>query len=400
MIQNFFLLFMSRDKLIKFSILLSAFFLFLFVACQFNFLIGWDYLLHAEYLIAFLKAGSFPIPFGYQFFVWTISGFSSELDLLLQASKLAFFVLIFLKFFAGYLFIGQRLAGAFFSNSSYKQFFLFSFLSVLLLLPSPIYDLSGYFYIGRIGISIWHNPTTMAVAPFVILLFMVTPTFLANPKKDYWKIIVLGILNLAIKPSFLFAYVPGVFLFSLINKELRKNWIAVFLPLFLLGVLIIVQYIIIYFLGSLDEVVYEGQVSGVVIAPMKAWIHLLRLGQTNLLLSLITSLAFPFLFFCLYNFKKEIDVFSKLALMIFISSLLFGVFFAESGPRMGHGNFLWTMVLSNMILFYSVFINFLLIQKKQNKLDLKGVLLFVVFLLHVFSGLGYLLNIFVTKSYL
>lgn len=361
--------------------------------------VGWDYYLHAENLKTFLDNGKFPVPPGYPFLMWLLSGFQKNFVLFLNASKVLFVVFVLFKFIVVFGYLRETYTPSLASNLSRLHFLVLLVLAGLFMLLGPIYIFNGFFYAGRIAVSIWHNPTTMAVAPFAILLFGITPAFLENPRKKFWPVLVLGLINLIIKPSFLFAYIPGVFLFAIFHSKYRKNWLSVFLPLFLIGFFILLQYYLIYHIGSIDKLIYGESSKGLLFVPMKVWSMFLQRGQISLFTSLLTSLALPILFFILYGKSGKVNIFTWLAVFIFLAGLPFPVFLAEGGARFAHGNFFWTLYLTNLILFLAVTSNIINIQFKLPRPDWKGVLLLLFFLLHSFSGFAHLIHMLLTKDY-
>lgn len=103
--------------------------------------------------------------------------------------------------------------------------------SLLILAPYFLFNLlfTGKAYLGTFTPNIWHNSTTIAVTPFAIFLFWLTCLFWESSQtsKRQMAFIVFGMMglvlvNLIIKPSFLFSYIPAVLLLAVFSQSLRN----------------------------------------------------------------------------------------------------------------------------------------------------------------------------------
>jgi hypothetical protein len=81
-------------------------------------------------------------------------------------------------------------------------------------------------YLSKFVPLVWHNSTTILLFPFAILLFWKQLKMLDTKNeisaKEIAVINILVVLNLLIKPSFIFAYAPVTFMF-LMNKKAFQN---------------------------------------------------------------------------------------------------------------------------------------------------------------------------------
>ena len=104
-----------------------------------------------------------------------------------------------------------------------------------------------YMYIGTYTPNVWHNSTILFLFPFAILLFEQSWRQLqAFSTKRNSLILLLIILNLLIKPSFFFVFICVFPLMLLYKYQLRKEFWMSIIPVFLGGVLLVVQFVIIY----------------------------------------------------------------------------------------------------------------------------------------------------------
>ncbi len=358
--------------------------------------VAWDILLHARMLETFLEHDSFPVPPGYPFLTWLFSGFATRVVPILRGANVALALMTLLKL--GVIFYALKACWKRTHDTlpEGRELLLLFGLSLSLMLVAPLYTFNGFFYFGRVALSIWHNPTTITVAPFALLLFLATPAFLEKPRQQGWKILVLALLNILIKPSFLFAWLPGVFLVALLTTRSWKTLLWITVPLFITGLMILGQYYLIYTQGTLDELIYGSRPSGVVIKPLLVWNHFLEKGNTSLWISLATSLAFPLLFVGLFVRTGKINLLTWIGVSVLVMGLLISGIFAEGEARTLHGNFLWTAYLANFSLFIAAFLNLMEIKP----LSWKQWVLYLVVALHVLSGIGFLVNTMIIKNYL
>ena len=354
---------------------------------------------HARFLPLFLEHGSFPVPPGYPFLLWMFAGFSSHTPKLLEATPWVLSLMISLKLAVMLFAIIATWQQFFQSRLKASSLLIIMLLSLSLMVATPLYSFGESYYFGRIALTIWHNPTTMAVTPFALMLFLLTPAFLENPRGNAWKILSLGFLNLLFKPSFLFAYIPGVFLYAIITGKRKKDLLLVFLPLFALGVMILGQYLLIYASGSLDEIIYNSRSHGILLRPFMVWNQFLEWGGIGFWASLLVSLAFPLLFLAFYGASGKVWPLTWLGACLLLIGLMIAWMLAEGGARLWHGNFLWTPYLANLALFLACFLNLLSFRKTGKSLSFKEWLLYGLFALQVVSGILYLNNILVTETF-
>lgn len=134
-------------------------------------------------------------------------------------------------------------------------------------------------------------------------------------------------------------------------------------------------------------------------SPFEAW----RLKTGNVFFAAAASLAFP-LSYWIFNFKKAIaDRFQKSTMLYFLIAMLVFVLFIEKktdGSNIAAYDFIWQVVIGVYLLFLASAVS---LYKQFNTRD--GLLLsrwmpFLVFLLHVISGVAYLVHIFGDRNWI
>lgn len=255
-------------------------------------------------------------------------------------------------------------------------------------------------YLGKLVPIVWHNSTTIFLFPFAIWLFWKQlKVFDLSHKTTTKEILVLNILvvlNILIKPAFLFTYLPITFFFLLhrIKVDSLKKFLLHLTPLFTGTIFILVQYYLIYILqkGS-----FQSETSSVVItAPFEAlslWIPMWFIP-----ISFFLSLTLPIFSMILF---KEIIRYKPFtySLFLLVGGIIFSAVLMETGPRMDNGNFMWQNIICTFLLMLST-VSFLTPKFLSRTIKSKKIILLLgLFLLHSLSGILYLIKISVTLKY-
>ncbi len=100
-------------------------------------------------------------------------------------------------------------------------------LLIIIGLPTFPFIFSNFLYIGSYSANVWHNSTTIFAMPFVLLLFWQSYKQILEYKfVRLFYILLLIILNILIKPSFLFAIIVVYpLLLLLVFKFSKSFWI-------------------------------------------------------------------------------------------------------------------------------------------------------------------------------
>ena len=274
---------------------------------------------------------------------------------------------------------------------------LFS-LGLLLMFSIPdFYSLFtlDYWYLSRFPPTVWHNSTTIFVFPFAILLFWKQFLFMHSYSKTNFKTIIvligLVILNIIIKPSFLFVFIPVTGIYILITqwkKGLRKMFIFA-LPSIVGILLLLFSYLLIY---QLQTGSFQKESSSISLSPLfylyQKWMPLWYIP-----ISLLISLLFPIiLFFIFLKNKININLSTYTFSMTFLA-ILISAFVIETGPRETHGNFIWQNIIAVYILQLVSTILYIQYRINPQKSMIKKNILLFIFSLHIISGVLYISRI-------
>jgi len=257
-----------------------------------------------------------------------------------------------------------------------------------------------HLYLGKIVPVVWHNSTTILLFPFAILLFwkqfrIINQLDVAN-RTNMLIINMLVILNVIIKPSFIFVYLPVTFLFLFFQKkqETFKRKLLKLSPILTGFFVVIVQY---YLLFKLQSGSIQKEASGVVISKpfevLSSWIPVWYIP-----ISLFFSFALPLVTCILHkNILKYRPFLYSLSLAIL--AITISAFVKESGPRMLHGNFTWQNVICAYLLFLTT-VSYLIPKFLNNKTkSIKNKILLSLFVIHSLSGVLYIFKIIFTLNY-
>lgn len=282
---------------------------------------------------------------------------------------------------------------------------LISIFSFLLLFFSAIPDLFtlgtiNNWYLGKLVPNVWHNSTTIFLMPFALYTFwhLAIKNFDNEKPTLNWNELFLGgiliILNVIIKPSFLFVFIPIFSVFFLYKYGLKKIYFQKMLPIFIGIFLIIIEYILIYYFKKSG---LESKESGIAISsPFEIWSKYISINKIPQ--SILLSLLFP-LYYLLFFFNEFIkDSVLKFASWMYLLGIIISIFIKETGSRMYDGNFFWQNVISLYILILLI-LRKLLINYFKNKDDFKTLVGLFIFAIHVISGIAYVIKTFYYKNY-
>ncbi len=345
--------------------------------------------------LAILKGeNAYPPNFLYFFLILLFAKFYWGLNELILVSVIILTLSFGAKFYFSFnFFVKHKVEEA--ERSSY--IFISSIATFLLCfcfsLPGLNLFKKGYYYLGQIPPNIWHNSTEMLLIPFVIWLFIELGNLFSNITL---RTIVLSTLliavNISIKPSYFFCIGILFPLFLFYKYRFSAPFFIGIIPITAGILMVAMQYFLVYELnvGS----VYKAEKSSVVLSnPFEVW----RIYSSTSIIpfQVISSCLYPILVFSWLKRKK--DFYEYFAIFSFIFSLLIFIFLKESGPRGGHGNFLWQAIICNYIMFLVATRN-LIYQyfRKRNRFFWISA---VVFALHFCSGIYYTFRFLQIRDY-
>jgi hypothetical protein len=353
---------------------------------------------HVDFAIEMVHGSNLPATFLYFAAVCVVGLFRDDYNSLLLASAIVLSLATAYKFF-----LTARVFAAEIEDNSdlskNKIYLLSNIIGVCLITAFCIYlpkelGLTQYFFLGQIPPNVWHNSTTIFLMPFAILLYWRSYQLLENfEMKKLWWVVGLVIINILAKPNFFLCFVVVFPLMALIRFRLKKEFFLCLIPPALGGVLLILQYIAIYQLGTYGY--GKPEESSVILAPFVWW----KLFAENIPVSILLSAAFPLVYLVFYIKRVQNQPFLYYAYLLFAVGVALLALLGETGPRAGHGNFQWQAIVSNYILFFAVALDFSKNALQRKELNLKDKIIAIVFLLHFFSGLIYLAKTLLRGNY-
>lgn len=208
----------------------------------------------------------------------------------------------------------------------------------------PVY-LIGYF-----PPNAYHSPTTVLAKPFALALFAFTVQAF-SPRARGRLLLVVGaasavMLSALAKPSYLIALLPAVAVYSWVEwrRDRRLPW-AVLIGGLLLPALLVLGQQFYFTYGSADIR------AGVVLAPLRVIGYLDTKNPLVLSLKLLASVTFPLVVTAVLWPRTRTSVELTLSWLVLAFGAFYAYALAESGPRMYHGNFIWSGQLAVFMLF-------------------------------------------------
>ena len=252
----------------------------------------------------------------------------------------------------------------------------------------------GRYYLGYIGINVWHNPTVIAAKPFAYLTFLATLAGFPGQSKAKARVTPCGILAFAaivvlgatVKPSFLMCLVPA----ACFVAACRQFWFRrpVRWTYLLMG--LVLPTLIVLAWQSRIYTRYTGGAHAT-FSPLLTMSILSR----HLGLKLGLSIVFPVACYLAWWKVARSRTRLNLAWLAFAVGLVYTYFVAET-QRVAHGNFLWGAQLALLILFVES--TLFIVEKarsatvdaaEKNRDRRRATACLIIFALHVLFGVIY-----------
>lgn len=253
-------------------------------------------------------------------------------------------------------------------------------------------------YLGQGTPNIWHNPTTIAVRPVALLIFVLVSAMLLTCRKEEFEkglpagkailTAVLLVLSCLAKPSFVQVFYPAIFTLMIIwlimykgrSLKIALQLLAVCIPSL---IVMILQFVAAFYGGNSES-------GGITIAPFVV----AGARTPSIPISMLLLLAFPLLMLVISAVKKSLSWEDALAWLMLFWGLIWRLFLAEKGERTYHGNFSWGYMLAVYLVWYCAVRSYLKFyfseQMTGNKRGVGFVLATVVLAAHLLSGLYYI----------
>lgn len=265
-------------------------------------------------------------------------------------------------------------------------FYVLLTVGLLIFAPLFLFNLEGIRLLpGYIYANMYHNPSTLVVIPFGLLVFFASMSIFSDKDISMSFTItsmILAAITVLAKPSFTIGFVPALIL-AIIIQRLRGQTIqwryalAILIPSTLA---VAGQFFLTFVFGA-----SEGSIT---LYPF--YLPLIQNGSYIMIFAkALVSLVFPILVITLYRdvLKENMILLSWLFLIVAVS---YDWLLLEEGIRMGHRNFQWTVIIANFILF-TVHMLYLIKYHSREMLYEKWTwklrLILGVFTLHVIFGI-------------
>lgn len=348
---------------------------------------------HAQLLSDYVL-GKAPLPSNSLFYVcvYILTFFSSDIGVILTVSAYVLAFAGFLKYYiVKQIFLHElKVSEVFVSISSFLLLMTFS-------LPIIHYVFGTFYYLGNYPPNVWHNSTLTVAMPFVLLLFWLTvKQCVAFSQKRLFIILVLILLNVLAKPSFVLTYIVALPLFLFLKFGFRRSFWLGMIPVVFSIICIGVQYVIQY-----DSNNTTGD--SIQIIPFEFIDTWFAHGNGYLRgVVLFSAIVAGFLFPIVVLLKnrglfKVVSV--QFAVLCTVVGIVIAQLVAEVGSRAGHGNFVWQTLMCAFIMFFvcaNELLKFVFNEKKSWKRFLPE---FVAFFLHVASLIYYFISIYKVDHY-
>ncbi len=295
--------------------------------------------------------------------------------------------------------------------------------SIAISFAAPVFSFlnfySNSYYRGFFSTSIWHNPTTIVMLPFSLLLFWFSYKFIFikdEKFKNFLLIVIFSFINLFTKPAFLMPFLPTFLIFLFFNifhnrKILTKRSAVILIVLLFVSAVFIFFGIFLFSKLVSFKNINISPIVTIGLHNRNYDISSLSIYFSNLIFNtnfdntILIYLLFIFIwilkfvfanafslstFFCLNKKTSMLYLYSAIC---FILSLAIFLFISEKGSRANDGNFSWQIVPCEIIMMITSF-NVLLYDKFKNKkldnFDFVSVVCFGLLFVQLYDGLIYI----------
>jgi len=221
-----------------------------------------------------------------------------------------------------------------------------------LTLVAPLFWLtpaSREFYFGYLFPNAFHNPTIILLRPLALGLFLACALVLAGHEPRPGRSAGLALLTVACalaKPSYLICLLPALGLAWLLDGLPRdRRWSALLLGVLVPGALVAAAQA--WFTLTTDRM----EPTTIAFAPLEVVFLHTRRDVPLLAAKLALSIVFPLVVAASFAREAARDAALRVAWLAFLAGAFYAYGLAETGPRMIHGNFLWSGQAATAVLF-------------------------------------------------
>jgi hypothetical protein len=198
-------------------------------------------------------------------------------------------------------------------------------------------------YLGYFAINTHHNPTTEVLRPIALASFIALGAWLAAEQRrnQLWLFGGLTFLSVLAKPSYALCLYPALALFvpfAFPRGEWMRRGTALAAALAPTAIAHALQFHMYYGAGADSRIDF-------------GFFAVLQEPLPVVVAKLAASLAFPAAVTWLFPREARSDVHLRFAWRLALAGLLLHIGFAETGPRLTHGNFGWSSQIALFLLF-------------------------------------------------
>ncbi|MBE2271883.1 MAG: hypothetical protein IAE80_26855 [Anaerolinea sp.] len=282
-------------------------------------------------------------------------------------------------------------------RGSTKRRWLAALVALCLLIVAPISLLTwniNRYYLGYVGINVFHSPTMELLKPFALLIMLFALRVLNGAAPLNWRTVGLGALLIALalfaKPNFVLAFLPALIAYAA-YRLYRGSRIG--LPV-LVAALIVPMIVLLGLQYVLQFVITANGVNGIAIAPLET-VSRWESARWWIPVKLLMSIAFPLSVLVLYWNEARQQVALGLSWLTFLSGAAQMYLLTEVGERADHGNFWWSAQIGLFVLF--VFSARFWITRLRN--EPRSYVTAIIFALHVISGIAFAVRTLTAGAY-
>lgn len=267
---------------------------------------------------------------------------------------------------------------------------------------------AGGRFLGTFSINPIHNPTQMAVRPFILLSFALVIDIWGvqrdkgykgiffqvenGLKRYYLYLAVVLLLSSMAKPVFAAMFIPAVGLLMLWEwfcSILRKDGSAAAYFKKCLLMLLCAAPTVLYILLQFLSYYIWGETYASSSFILTKWMEVWNMFSENVILSIALGMAFP-LFMILIDGRFFIkgDM-GRLALAGYFIGVLEAAVMGEGGGKMGQGDYIWPMTCGMLLLWITALLRLVALAGTQTDTKLKRLLVafaWFLFCAHVLCG--------------
>lgn len=209
---------------------------------------------------------------------------------------------------------------------------------------------SREFYFGYLFPNALHNPTIILLRPLALALFLACAGCLtAKAAPSSARAVGLALLTVVCalaKPSYLICLLPalaGSWLME--GRPIDRRWSVLALAVIVPGVLVAAAQ------AGFTLTTDRMEPTTIVFAPLEVVFMHTRRDVAMVAVKLLLSIVFPLAVAAAFAREAVRDAALRLAWLAFLAGTAYAYGLAETGPRMTHGNFLWSGQAAAAILF-------------------------------------------------